>query len=65
MFFDTKPQKDKFCEIRVFSDENLKFNVRVTLFGKSFVAGGFKNPDEAQRRGIAMMVAMSGLEIAA
>lgn len=49
------------CELRIFTDEKLRFNVRVAMGGKTFVEGGFKNPDEAQRRGVAIMLAMNGL----
>ncbi len=50
--------KKKFVKLDVFPDEHLRFHVRVSHMGKSFVAGGFKSPDEAQRRGIAIMCAM-------
>ncbi len=53
-------QNDGFCEMNIYPDTDLTFNVRVSLQGKSFVEGGFINPDEAQRRGVAIMLAMSG-----
>lgn len=52
--------KEKFVKLDVFPDEQLRFHVRVSHKGKSFVEGGFKSPDEAQRRGIAIMCVMFG-----
>ncbi len=53
-------QQQDYCEMNIFPNEDLTFNVRVSCRGKRFVAGGFINPDEAQRRGVAIMLAMSG-----
>ncbi len=53
---------DGYCEIRVIPEQDLRFTVRVSLAGKHFVMGGFTNPDEAQRRGVRVMCAMSGLQ---
>lgn len=53
-------QHHDFCEMNIFPDKDLTFNVRVSCRGKRFVAGGFANPDAAQRRGVAIMLAMSG-----
>ncbi len=52
--------KEKFVKLDVFPDEHLRFHVRVSFMGKSFIAGGYKSPDEAQRRGVAIMCAMFG-----
>lgn len=57
--------KEKFVKLDVFPDEHLRFHVRVSHMGKSFVAGGFKSPDEAHRRGIAIMCAMFGSRVEA
>ncbi len=53
-------QSQDICQMDIFSDEQLRFNVRVSCGGKRFVAGGFLNPDEAQRRGVAALLAMNG-----
>lgn len=50
--------RDAFCQIDIFADEDLFFNVRVICGRMRFVAGGFMNPDEAQRKGMAAMLAM-------
>lgn len=60
----TNPQAD-YCQVDIFADEDLFFNVRVSCGGKRFIAGGFMNPDEAQRRGVQIMLAMSGLPVSA
>lgn len=59
-----KTQCDQeFCQLDIFADDNLLFNVRVTCNGKSFIAGGFRNPDQAQRRGMHALLAMSGMPL--
>ncbi len=50
------------CEVKVYPDDSLNFHVRVSMAGRSFVQGGFRNPDEAQRHGIAIMLTMDGLQ---
>lgn len=52
---------ESYCELKIFPDKQLRFNVRVAMGGKTFLAGGFKNPDQAQRRGVEVMLAMRGL----
>jgi|GEM_PF-4185441 len=58
----SKSLNKHFCELRVFPDDQLRFNVRVSMAGKAFVEGGFKNPDEAHRRGVVIMLAMNGMQ---
>jgi hypothetical protein len=52
---------ESYCELKIFPDKQLRFNVRVAMGGKTFLAGGFRSPDQAQRRGVEIMMAMRGL----
>ena len=46
------------CNISIFPDTDLLFSVMVNHMGKRYVRGGFANPDEAQKRGVEIMLAM-------
>lgn len=57
------PQTTDFCQLDIFADEDLSFNVRVSCGGRHYVAGGFLNPDDAQRQGLRALLAMSGMPL--
>jgi len=57
------PLASEYCQLDIFADENLDFSVRVRCGSRRLVAGGFMNPDEAQRYGMHALLAMSGMPL--
>ncbi len=48
------------CEINIYPEKDLLFNVRVALNGKTYLKGGFMDPEEAQMHGVKVMLTMTG-----